>query len=236
MDGFTLKLIAMITMFIDHMAAILIPPDTTAYLICRYIGRLAFPIFCFLLVEGLKHTHNVKKYLARLGIFALISELPFDLAFSVRPLKYGYLRHQNVFFTLIIGLAVICGMSIIETKFAKNTYVNKLLSGILESLLIITGCMAAAFLNTDYDYKGILLIVVFYAFRKNKFVLSFAVLLVNMLFGMAIQVFAAVSLVFIWSYNGKRGHQGNKFIFYIFYPAHILFLYLVSLLPVFIKR
>lgn len=229
MNGFTLKVIAMITMFIDHMAAILLPHDTVLYLICRYIGRLAFPIFCFLLVEGFYHTRNLKKYLVRLGVFALISELPFDLAFSSKPFRSDFLLGQNVFFTLFIGLSVITLMSIIERKYAQNIFISNLLN----SIVLLSGCTAAFFLCTDYDYKGILLIAAFYVFRRNKIVLSLAVVLINMLYGIAIQVFAAVSLIFIWRYNGKRGPQSNKYLFYIFYPAHILLLYIISLLAVF---
>ncbi|MGB8455300.1 MAG: TraX family protein [Anaerocolumna sp.] len=229
MNGYTLKLIAIITMFIDHMTAILIPQDTTIYWIGRSIGRLAFPIFCFLLVEGFLHTHNVKKYLARLGVFALISEIPFDLAFADKSVHYGYLMHQNIFFTLFIGLAVIYLMSMIERNFAGNIF----LSNAFDSLAVIAGCILAAILTTDYDYKGVLLIVVFYVFRGNKILLTLAVFLVNTLFGIWIQVLAALSMLCIWFYNGKRGPQDNKYIFYIFYPAHIFILYLISLLPMF---
>lgn len=229
MNGFNLKLIAMITMFIDHMAAILLPSESTAWLVCRSIGRLAFPIFCFLLVEGFLHTHNVKKYLARLLLFALISEIPFDLAFTSRSIHNGFLLHQNIFFTLFIGLAVIYGLSITSTVFAKNIVIDKL----LQSLLILTGCFIAYKLNTDYEYMGVLMIVAFYLLRNNKILLVLAVLSVNTLFGLGIQTLGAVSMMFILTYNGKRGRQGNKYLFYVFYPAHIFVLYLISLLPVF---
>jgi hypothetical protein len=228
MNGFNLKLIAMITMFIDHMAAILLPWDSKAWLICRSIGRLAFPIFCFLLVEGFLHTHNVRKYMARLGIFALISEIPFDLAFTSGSIHSGFL-HQNVFFTLFIGLALIYGMSIISLVFAKNIILGKLLQGIL----ILAGCFAAYQLKTDYAYMGVLMIVAFYVFRKSKLLLTLAVFFVNTMFGLGIQILGAFSMMFILFYNGKRGHQGNKYLFYIFYPAHIFILYLISRLPVF---
>ncbi len=229
MNGYILKMIAIITMFIDHMAAVLLPPDSTVYWICRSIGRLAFPIFCFLLVEGFKHTKNTKKYLVRLGIFALISEIPFDLAFSERTVQNGFLLHQNVFFTLFMGLVVIYFMSIIHNKFAKNLFLDILFNG----LAVIAGCALANFLNTDYKYMGVLLIIVFYVFRGNKIFLAVGVVLANLLFGLGIQLLAALSILFIWFYNGQRGPQGNKYIFYVFYPAHILFLYLISLLPIF---
>ncbi len=229
MDGYRLKRIAIVTMFIDHMAAVLMPSNSTAYWICRGIGRLAFPIFSFLLVEGFTYTKNVKKYLARLGIFALISEIPFDLAFSDGLIRNGFLLHQNIFFTLFIGLAVIYFMSIIDKKYAKNIFLNNL----FDCLVVIAGCYAANLLAADYRFVGVLLITSFYIFRTNKILLTMAVLLVNILSGSKLQVLAVLSMLFIWLYNGKRGRQGNKYIFYIFYPAHIFLLYLVSLLPIF---
>lgn len=138
--GSTLKLIAIITMLIDHFAATIIektlaargafsldPTDLEAvqnfylengalygvYSIMRLIGRIAFPIFCFLLVEGFQHTRNKNKYAFRLALFALISEIPFDLALFGTVLEFS---HQNVFFTLLIGLLVMFGFQIISDK------------------------------------------------------------------------------------------------------------------------
>ena len=90
MDGTVLKLIACLSMFIDHLGAVCF----SGMMGFRIIGRLAFPIYCFLLVEGAVHTHDMKKYILRMGIFALISEVPFDLAFYHRLV---YTEHQNVF-------------------------------------------------------------------------------------------------------------------------------------------
>lgn len=228
-NGFQLKMIAIITMFIDHMAAVLISPDTdwNLYKFCRIIGRLAFPIFCFLLVEGFFHTKNIKKYILRLGIFALISELPFDLAFSDN--KSEFLYHQNVFFTLFIGLGVIYLIRLIDEKYEKNLIIRC----VLDFIAIAAGCMLADMLATDYNRWGILLIVVFYLFRGNKILLLLGVLLVNYTMDSLWQIYAVISVFFIWFYNGERGPQGNKYLFYIFYPAHIFLLYLISLLPVF---
>ena len=131
-SGSTLKLIAIITMLIDHTAATILDrtliarglgnlsgdvqatqdflvQNGTLYgidMARRLIGRLAFPIFCFLLIEGFLHTRNVWKYAIRLGVFALISEIPFDLAFHA---KFFYFQYQNVFFTLLIGVLVMIG-------------------------------------------------------------------------------------------------------------------------------
>ena len=228
MNGFTLKLIAVVTMLIDHVTAVLIPYNTDAYDIGRSIGRLAFPIFCFLLVEGFYHTKNVQKYMIRLGIFALISEIPFDLAFSDKTNNLGFLDQQNVFFTLFIGLVVIYGMSIIEKKYANNM----ILSNVFDSLVVVAGSAVAILLTTDYTYIGILLIVSFYLFRENKALLTLAVIIVTSLGG-SFELIASISMIFIWMYNGARGPQVNKYLFYAFYPTHILCIYLISLLPIF---
>lgn len=115
LSGSTLKWIAIVTMFIDHTAAALLGRIyitgrgseglLTAYTLMRHIGRMGFPIFCFLLVEGFQRTRNRMRYAARLGLFALVSEIPFDLAFSGRVLEFSY---QNVFFTLFLGLLLLC--------------------------------------------------------------------------------------------------------------------------------
>jgi hypothetical protein len=229
MNAFSLKIIALTAMFIDHIGAVLVPYNTRAYWICRIIGRIAFPIFCFLLVEGFYHTKDVKKYLRRLGIFALISELPFDLLFS---LGYGFsslFKQQNVFFTLFLGLLVLYLMSISETKYGKNTFKSNLLS----SLAIIAGCAAALLLAADYSFMGILLIVTFYIFRSSKYILTMAVVMVTYFSGYPIEVLAVISMIFILRYNGNKGPQGNKYFYYAFYPVHMLCIYFISLLPVF---
>ncbi len=151
--GSTLKIIAIISMFIDHFGAaivefyqyrILTPYDAEycKALICskapwlwmdwmgdpkkvqsldmtlRSIGRLAFPIFCFLLVEGFLHTHNMKKYLLRLGLFALFSEVIFDFAF----LGQIYFKHQNVFFTLFIGVLALIAADHVKKQESFNGF------------------------------------------------------------------------------------------------------------------
>lgn len=120
-SGSTVKLVATITMFIDHFAAavlarVLLSGGWTdqlyaIYRIFRMVGRLGFPIFCFLLVEGFEKTGSRTKYAMRLGLFALISEVPFDLAFSAKILEFGY---QNVYFTLFLGLSALCVYSFLE--------------------------------------------------------------------------------------------------------------------------
>jgi len=256
MTSFTLKLIAIITMLIDHIGAIFIPYDNKWYAVFRGIGRLAFPIFIFLIVEGFYHTKNVKKYLLRLGIFAILSEIPFDLAFyheiyntditvNIKrifqllsqqkfnsELSYRVttdlgrvLQYQNVFFTLFLGLLLIILMDKVEQKFNKNILINSSLKG----LLIISFCLIAYILKTDYDYRGILLFAAFYLFRGNKILLTFSLLIVNgYMFAYGGQILATLSMIFIIYYNGKKG-KDIKYIFYIFYPAHLIILFLIDI-------
>ncbi len=153
-DGSTLKLAAITIMLIDHTAAtvlgrILQKTDNyngllnSIYIVMRLIGRLAFPIFCFLLVEGMIHTHNRLKYAMRLAVFAIISEIPFDLALFGKPF---YLHYQNVFFTLLIGLLVLIGFHKIAEQWKDKkwlrvlAFLGVLLTGNMLAYLIRYGC------------------------------------------------------------------------------------------------
>lgn len=212
LTGGMLKWIAIVTMFIDHFAEIFVYvlPSPKYYLILRTIGRLAFPIFCFLLVEGFLHTKNIKKYVIRLGIFSFISEIPFNLAVSGR---YLFASHQNVFFTLWIGLIVL----IFLKKYKEDV--------VIEIIAIFIGCFLATFLKTDYEAIGILIIVSFYLLREKKIVLTITMVLLNGLSNI-IQLAGALALIPIFFYNGKRGRQ-PKYFFYAFYPIHLFLLYFV---------
>jgi hypothetical protein len=151
------------------------------------------------------------------------------LAFSDRTVKMGFLYQQNVFFTLLLGLVVLYGMNLIEKKYEKKS----IIIGLLQSISVLIGCAAAIFLYTDYSFMGVLLIVAFYIFRGNKILLTLALFFVTNYTGYPLEGLASLSVLFILNYNGKKGPQGNKFFYYIFYPAHILILYFISLLPMF---
>lgn len=222
MNSFVLQLIAIITMLIDHTAVVFVPHNTVLYIVMRSIGRLAFPIFVFLLVEGFYHTSDVKKYLTRLGIFAFISEIPFDLAFNNAVLET---THQNVFFTLFLGLLLIYIMSIVEEKYKKQVFV----SNCIDAILTLVFCIVALVLRCDYHFAGILLIVAFYLFRGSKALLTFALVLVTFTILGDINVLATLAMIPIAFYNGEKG-KSAKYFFYIFYPAHLLVLFLISYL------
>lgn len=214
MNVLSLKIIALVTMVIDHYGAIF----QSGIIEYRIIGRLAFPIYAFLLVEGYFHTRDVKKYGARLLLFALISEIPFDLAFKGR-IEF---THQNIFFTLFIGLVT---MHFIDKREEYN--LNK-------SFIIIIAMIAATFLYVDYSFVGIVYILAFYFTRdmnkKERLIkVGLAMLVVNLLLLGITQQFALFSLLLIYFYNGELGPR-NKLLqsfFYIMYPLHLLIFYLI---------
>ncbi len=226
-SGSTLKLIAIITMFIDHTGATVISalqrhpaiasnPELRVlwqhiYDVSRDIGRLAFPIFCFLLVEGFLHTRDVRKYACRLFLFALISEIPFDLA-----LKTGWYDpdKQNVYFTLLIGLLVLMGIRLITDNDSRNLF--------LAIIPIAIGMYIALKIDTDYNYKGVFLIAILYMMRNSR--------LYQCIGGAAAiswELPAPLAFIPVYLYNGKRGLQ-LKYVFYWFYPAHLILLYILK--------
>lgn len=223
MDNFTLKWIAILCMLIDHIGAVFTPYEINGF---RIIGRLAFPIFCFLLVEGFCHTHNMKQYLLRMAAFVLISELPYDVAFHGGFSNQG----QNVFFTLFIGLVVLYCLKSMEEK-AEG--LPLFITWTVKCLIITAGCFAAYVLKTDYDVIGILLIVSFYLFRGRFLLLlvsGFMLLSFNFSSfpSISVEIYAMFSYLFIFLYNGEKG-RSMKYFFYVFYPAHLMILYFISI-------
>lgn len=209
LNSFSLKIIAIITMLIDHIGAVLFPGE----MVFRYIGRIAFPIFIFLLVEGFYHTRDVRKYEIRMLIFALISEIPFDLAFSGTAFERYY---QNVFFTLVIGLVMMDLMKRWEGISWKQVCV------------LIACLVLAELLCTDYGAAGILLIFTFYRFREKpvvKIIITAVIALVC--FAGVIECFCLFAFIPILLYNGKKG-PSLKYVFYAFYPVHLTILSLIS--------
>ena len=203
----SLHIIAMTFMLMDHLWATLLPAQE--WLTCA--GRLAFPIFCFLLVEGFLHTKNVWKYAGRLALFALVSEIPFDLAFQGEWLFMGY---QNIFFTLLIGLLVMIAFQTAEEKIAA-----KPLRILCETLVLLAGYVLADMMRTDYGGLGVVCIMLLYIFRYNR--------KMQVLAGAAVfmwEITAPLAFLPIYFYNGKRGMK-MKYFFYAFYPVHLLILY-----------
>ena len=230
-SGSTIKIIAIVSMLIDHIGAVVvyryigytirqgnIAPNEIyeLYHLLRNIGRWGFPIFCFLLVEGFLHTRSVVKYALRLGLFALVSEIPFNLAFSGRVFDPSY---QNVLFTLFIGLLVMICFRTVE-----RTNLHIALKALFFLLSLIAGYYIAVFLCTDYNGIGVCCILVIYFFRNNK---SLQLLAGSLAFMW--EVPAPMAFIPIAFYNGKRGLK-MKYFFYAFYPVHLLVLYFTAYL------
>jgi hypothetical protein len=223
LSGSWLKLIAAITMLIDHIGAFLLrntgTGDTlllsvgtfqlTVYALTRDIGRTAFPIYCFLIAEGCRHTHSRKRYAARLLIFALLSEIPWNLVHSGKLLY----ERQNVFFTLLLGCLCICTYEHYRQQPAKCTGCFALL-------------IAAAFLlKSDYGIKGVALVFLFHIVSSW---------LPQLLIGISLLGTPWKGIpawILIRLYNGTRGFikgKWTKYSFYAFYPLHLFVLYFVK--------
>lgn len=242
-SGYWLKMIAVITMLIDHSAATILErilaqmpswaPVTVDNweqwyrldLLLRGIGRMAFPIYCFLLVEGFHYTHSHRKYAFRLFVFALISEVPFDMALNQSVLELSY---NNVFFTLFLGLLVIMAADWVMEHFSSGKMTSEIGRIILLVVIGIVGCVLASYVfSCDYGASGVIAIYIMYLLRKNRELgFAFAVISLGMLSG-SLELLALLMLVPLHLYNGTRGKQ-HKYFFYAFYPVHLLLLALIA--------
>ena len=237
-SSMVLHILAMALMLCDHLWATVIPGND--WLTC--LGRIAFPIFAFMIVEGYFHTKNLKKYVLRLLFWALISEIPFHLAIGSR---WFYPIHQNVLWTFLISVGLIHWNEKVRTS-------NKLWKRLLVSAAtVLLACVLGLVTMVDYHHAGILMVLVFYFCRGRKwwhFVVqliclwyinvevlsgfSYEVQLFGQTFFLVRQSFALLALVPIWLYRGKQGHHSRAFQLscYAFYPLHLLILGLLKFL------
>lgn len=248
-----LKIMALITMLIDHIGAGILEymmrstfaADMESYRqiyvadrILRMTGRLSFPLFCFLLVQGFLHTHSRVIYALRLVVFALLSELPFDYLFFG-----GFtMEHQNVFWTLFLGLVTLSAISA-----AEETELPRFLKGMAVAGALAAGMLAAGLMNTDYGWRGIIMIAAIYLLRRDRALQCLCTPLlfligqfVSMTAGgmeaeialeqVALHGTVFFSFIFIYRCDGKRNMKRGKYIFYAFYPLHLLLLLLIRTL------
>lgn len=214
MTSFILKIIALIAMTIDHTGKVFLTnPD-----FCNILGRVSFPIFAFLIVEGYHHTRSLKKYLLRLFLIAVIAQVAF----------FNLFGGLDTIFTLLLGLLCIL---IYEKESDK----------IISLIVIITIGISALLLNFDYGLYGILMIIFFHIFYKSKAKKSIAfTILVLLHFSILIysskdislllpMVSTLSTLIFINLYNNKQGLK-FKYLFYIYYPLHLYVLWIIKLL------
>lgn len=243
LSGTALKRIACLCMLLDHIGASCLevgvmmhwpnPTHCTTFAalaaadpafapvywadyVLRQVGRLAFPLYCFLLAEGFCHTRSVKRYALRLGIFALVSEIPFDLAFFAAGWSPA---HQNVYFTLLFGLGALWWLQRCPAAGGFGSW--------LRSFAGLIGFAAAAqLLCTDYGAAGVVLIALFYLYRNMPMARS--ILAATVLYSTPA---AWLALPLTHLYNGRRGRcsPAEAKLFYAFYPVHLALLAAVTL-------
>ena len=217
LNGTQLKHIAMVSMALDHTGvALFFRGPAVIFEGLRFLGRLAFPIYCFLLVEGFVHTGSRRRYAISLFLAALISEIPYNLA-SAGSLLAPEL--QNVYFTLFLGL-----LALAAAEWGERTG-RRLLS-----MALCAGIMGAAYLlQSDYDAAGIILILVFWFVREDEKMRHLGPALILLTFGWP-GLFAVLAVPLLMRYNGERGKVRHKYAYYLFYPAHLLLLGLLRTL------
>jgi len=236
-SSMSLHIMAMLFMLCDHLWGTIVPGND--WMTC--IGRISFPIFAFMIVEGYFHTRNLKKYVSRLLLFAVLSEIPFNLAMGSRVF---YPIHQNVLWSFLISLGLIHW-----NEKSKN---HRIWKRVLVGISTITlGCILGLVATVDFYHAGVLTVLVFYFFRQKKwwsYVGQFICLwIINMemlgglvyelqlggqTFFLARQGFALLALIPIWLYRGKQGYHSKalQYVYYAFYPLHLLILGILKLL------
>lgn len=228
LNSSNLKFIAMLTMLIDHVGAVLFP----SLIVLRVIGRIAFVIFAFELVEGFFHTSSIGKYILRLLIFGIVSEVFFDMAFFGRLFD---MSHQNVMFELALGLMLLWALEF-------NKEYHPILRWIMSIISMLMVMLVAEIFRFDYGSYGIMMMLVFYFSRNSRFAMliqGVLLLVINAyimpqylinIYGVQvpIQGFAILSLIFIALYNGEKGKL-NKYVAYAFYPGHLLILAIINM-------
>lgn len=248
MSQFALKFIAMVAMLLDHTAKVVLSHGVLApilgmelnNLICTsmvVIGRISFPMFAWFTAEGCRKSSRPGKYLGRLAIFAVLSEIPFQLCFLNR-IEFGC---NNVIFTLLLAAAGIYA--------AQQVHLKLIPDSMIKICIAVVVILLGWFLHTDYNAWGVALVIALYYMptEKGKLLLLSAWITVfqliwhgwngqtlNWLSGEgSIQLLywigAMFSVAFLATYNGEKG-RGNKWLFYVFYPSHLILLYVVSLM------
>ena len=213
LDGTALKLIAVTAMILDHVGDNFFPDQIWM----RIIGRMALPIFAFCIAEGFSHTKDRRRYLCRMGLFALLSEIPFDLVTSGKVLEFSHQNIMMTFFWAILGLMI------------YEQVRNRRYGQILGAAVLLLFPVSSLFLGLDYQILAVGLIILYYLLRNkaplinNLAAMAYHVLLRNV----GIYWFGVLGFVPVLLYNGKRG-RGLKWFFYLFYPLHLLAIYILK--------
>lgn len=256
-SGNQLKIIALVLMVVEHFFKIFTPYIIEYYegvypniieiqnFCVHYLYRItaiAFPLFAFLLTEGFIHTHNRKRYLKSMLLFALISEIPFDIAFFSTFAKGAgtfpfYLEYQNIFFTLLIGLLCLTVLEKLPHYESEKNRKEKLTAILLQAGVIAGLGAVAELLKCDYGFRGILLISLLYLFRNHRFAqcLVYPALMI-ILDGEQPNIYTLIFCCLVLLYCGKRNLKGKtaahpklKYLFYAIYPCHLLIFAILEL-------
>lgn len=226
LSGSALKIIAVLSMMADHCAFFLLEPGTTVYDMMRCFGRIAFPVFAFLVAEGFAHTRNRNRYFFFMLCFAVISEIPWYLL-------NGADGTHNVMFTLLLGIAALA----VFDRLCEH--------GPLCCFSIIIMCALAWWIGTDFDWRGVLMIVIFYMLRfqtiepwlSRHSVCYPLQAVIQILFTFPLMMHygiagAVLASIVIFLYDGTRGQIKGavaKYSFYAFYPLHLMLIYVLYL-------
>lgn len=220
----TLKIIAMIAMFADHFFIVALPHESVIGLISRIPGRIVAPIFCFLIAEGYYHTSNIKKYICRLLLFAVISHFPYVIYF-----QHSWWKTTSVFWGLALGLIALTAVKSGKLELWKK-------------ILAVGVCCLCAY-PADWNYIAVLWIVCFGVFRGQFKAQMTAMLVIGYFFAgipflldwdcphfYQFAIFLAIPL--LARYQGRRGNRSKilKWGFYLFYPAHLILLLLLRII------
>lgn len=243
LSGTGLKWIAVATMLVDHLGTTLVwsyylllrqqfdPAAAdwyTVYLWMRRIGRIAFPLFCFVLVEGFVHTRSRPKYALRLLLFAVVSEIPYD--FAIHDANYSYTGQLNIMFLLLLAYCALWLADGLGKALKLPSWGTSLLT--VGTVAGAAWLAANNYVDASYHAYGIALVGVFYLARNHRFVQFALGCAATYLYcadhGSWLQMYAVLGLACIASYNGQRG-RGMKYFFYLFYPVHLLILGLLNL-------
>jgi len=220
MTSFMLRFVALATMFVDHAGYVLFPQLGWM----RLVGRISFPLFCFLLAQGFRHTRSVPKYALRLALLAVVSEGIYNLVFNG---EFSILSAHNVFYALLLSLGALVAWKYWMPRWPLGALV-----------CLLAACVLAEALQTDYRFWGVLLCLCFYLAGDSKenqalaLLASLGMFTLYRLYTRAAspswiwtQWYCLASLPFILLYNGKPGFRGGKWAFYLLYPAHLLVLW-----------
>ena len=211
-----LKLIACLTMLIDHICFVFFSGSASAMHVRLTVGRIAFPLFAYMICEGFYYTHSRLRYCMRVPILFVCTEYIYDMCFYHRI----YWRNQSVLLTLLLALLMYC-------------VIEKCEKYLILQVLICGGFAAAAYyLHADYKHWGIALCALLYICRKIQLpdYVCVAVSIIPLVAGYGTYG-AFLAVIFVFFYDITRGHIGSagKFLFYIFYPTHLLILRLIYL-------